>query len=214
MLTENGLNEMCLKFFVATSNWLIYLQTCNKDQNLKLDCRAAVEILSGQRQTDEFNLYLFSLVPEFFLSNMTQHLIFLSRFKNNANDIFSNYNDDNHVPNSNSIITTISLFMGNTKYLINPHSRAALAECLETLLPNKSYNKNTEALFVTHMCAPYLSESLLSVFVSIEMTGQSVQFEQKFNYRRPMYEILEYLWSIDLHRKKIEVFIASLSKYG
>lgn len=40
---------------------------------------------------------------------------------------------------------------------------------------------------------------LLNVFVGIEMTGQSVEFEQKFNYRRPMYAIFEYLWEMDEH---------------
>jgi ubiquitin conjugation factor E4 A len=43
------------------------------------------------------------------------------------------------------------------------------------------------------------------VFVSIEVTGQSVQFEQKFNYRRPMYQVLEHIWEIESHRKAIKV---------
>jgi ubiquitin conjugation factor E4 A len=51
-------------------------------------------------------------------------------------------------------------------------------------------------VFAKHPCASYLTEALLNVFVSIEMTGQSVQFEQKFNYRRPMYELLEFLWNM------------------
>jgi hypothetical protein len=41
--------------------------------------------------------------------------------------------------------------------------------------------------------------SLLDVFVGIEMTGQSVAFEQKFNYRRPMYIVMDYLWQIEEH---------------
>lgn len=43
--------------------------------------------------------------------------------------------------------------------------------------------------------------SLLDVFVGIEMTGQSVQFEQKFNYRRPMYNIMDYLWTLPEQRE-------------
>lgn len=42
--------------------------------------------------------------------------------------------------------------------------------------------------------------ALLHVFVGIEVTGLSVQFEQKFNYRRPMYLIMEYLWEIEEHK--------------
>ncbi|CAF3991219.1 unnamed protein product, partial [Rotaria sp. Silwood1] len=45
---------------------------------------------------------------------------------------------------------------------------------------------------------------LLDVFVSIELTGQAVAFEQKFNYRRPMYVILEYLWKFDKHREQVK----------
>lgn len=43
--------------------------------------------------------------------------------------------------------------------------------------------------------------ALLDVFVGIEMTGQSVEFEQKFNYRRPMYVVMDYLWKIEEHRE-------------
>ena len=62
-----------------------------------------------------------------------------------------------------------------------------------------------EQLFETHPLADHLSATLLHVFVSIEMTGQGVEFEQKFNYRRPMYAILEYLWDTERHRNKIKV---------
>lgn len=93
--------------------------------------------------------------------------------------------------------------MGRADRVFNPHIRASLAEALESLLPQ---NKNQVArfskpsisysAFVLHPCASYVSEALLNVFVSIEMTGQSIQFEQKFNYRRPMYELIEYLWNM------------------
>lgn len=57
---------------------------------------------------------------------------------------------------------------------------------------------------------PHLAETLLHVFVSIEMTGQSVQFEQKFNYRRPMYLVLDYIWEMEIHQKAIEVIMPFL----
>ena len=41
----------------------------------------------------------------------------------------------------------------------------------------------------------------MDVFVGIEMTGQSVAFEQKFNYRRPMYIVMDYLWKMEENRK-------------
>ncbi len=66
-----------------------------------------------------------------------------------------------------------------------------------------SYHR--QRLFHQHPLIPNLSGVLLHVFVSIEMTGQGVEFEQKFNYRRPMYAILEYLWEIEIHRDAIKV---------
>ena len=60
-------------------------------------------------------------------------------------------------------------------------------------------------LFGKHPLINHLAEKLLHVFVSIEMTGQSVAFEQKFNYRRPMYLVLEYIWEKENHRKAIKV---------
>lgn len=36
-------------------------------------------------------------------------------------------------------------------------------------------------------------------------SGDPHQFEQKFNYRRPMYPILKYMWSKDSYRESIKV---------
>ena len=63
-----------------------------------------------------------------------------------------------------------------------------------------------ERLFETHPMVERLSTALVSVFVSIEMTGQGVEFEHKFRYRQPMYVALEYIWRIDSHRTALKVF--------
>jgi len=60
-------------------------------------------------------------------------------------------------------------------------------------------------LFEKHPLIEHLAEKLLNVFVSIEMTGQGVQFEQKFNYRRPMYQVLNYIWEKDMHKTALKV---------
>lgn len=67
------------------------------------------------------------------------------------------------------------------------------------------YRFHREQLFINHPHISHLATVLLHVFVSIEMTGQSVAFEQKFNYRRPMYEVLAYIWKLDIHRVAIKV---------
>ncbi|KAF7283738.1 hypothetical protein GWI33_022990 [Rhynchophorus ferrugineus] len=101
------------------------------------------------------------------------------------------------------VVTFILIFMGSSSHMKNPHMRARLAEGLESLLPNDKEEPlhnlgmyQRKLIFNEHPHKIEIVKNLMSVFVGIEMTGQSVQFEQKFNYRRPMYRIFEYLWEI------------------
>ncbi|XP_028165916.1 ubiquitin conjugation factor E4 A [Ostrinia nubilalis] len=106
-------------------------------------------------------------------------------------------------------LTLVLLFMGDSSRTYNPHLRARLAECLEAMLPNHPDDQQPlsslasfyrEQLFKEHPHRAQLVPCLLDVFVGIEMTGQSVQFEQKFNYRRPMYLVMDFLWGMEEHR--------------
>ena len=70
--------------------------------------------------------------------------------------------------------------MGDATRLRNPHLRAALAEALEGILPDKQYSGGrtlissfTERIFIDHPLIEHLSRVLLDVFVSIELTGTS-----------------------------------------
>lgn len=36
------------------------------------------------------------------------------------------------------------------------------------------------------------------------MTGENVQFEQKFKYRQPIYVLIELLWSYEVHRDRFK----------
>ncbi|KAL6256533.1 hypothetical protein P5V15_012646 [Pogonomyrmex californicus] len=150
-------------------------------------------------------------IPEFIVENAIDFLCFLRRCNP---DTFEKHGSSF----LNPILTEIIVLMESQHRLYNPHLRARLAESLEALLPItddyvtqdnlRTPNLGTfhrEQLFLTHPYRQQIIVSLLHVFVSIEMTGQSVQFEQKFNYRRPMYIVMEYLWKLDEHRN---IFIA------
>lgn len=39
----------------------------------------------------------------------------------------------------------------------------------------------------------------------VYFSGDPHQFEQKFNYRRPMYAILKYMWGEESYRESIKV---------
>ena len=51
-------------------------------------------------------------------------------------------------------------------------------------------------LYCSHPHRLHIVSCLLHVFVDIETTGQAVEFEQKFGYRRPMYDVMKYIWSL------------------
>lgn len=102
-----------------------------------------------------------------------------------------------------AIFRMILIFMGSVERVRNPHLRARLAEGLECFVPKEDNFRSPlkTNLFLRHQDRLQIVPNLLNVFVSIEMTGQSVQFEQKFNYRRPMYSIMEFLWDLDEQKK-------------
>ncbi|XP_058542858.1 ubiquitin conjugation factor E4 A isoform X2 [Neofelis nebulosa] len=143
-------------------------------------------------------------VPEFFADNLGDFLIFLRRF---ADDILETSADS-----LEHVLRFITIFTGSIERMKNPHLRAKLAEVLEAVMPHLDQTPNPLVSSVFHrkrvFCnfpyAPHLAEALIKVFVDIEFTGDPHQFEQKFNYRRPMYPILRYMWGTDTYRESIK----------
>ncbi|XP_043936827.1 ubiquitin conjugation factor E4 A isoform X2 [Protopterus annectens] len=111
----------------------------------------------------------------------------------------------------NLILTQYTLHLGFHR-MKNPHLRAKLAEVLEAVMPHMDQVQSPlvpimfhrERIFCAYQHAPFLAEALIKVFVDIEFTGDPHQFEQKFNYRRPMYPILGYMWKSDTYRQSIK----------
>uniref|UniRef100_A0A672GTZ7 Ubiquitin conjugation factor E4 A n=1 Tax=Salarias fasciatus TaxID=181472 RepID=A0A672GTZ7_SALFA len=144
-------------------------------------------------------------VPEFFAENLGDFFIFLRRF---ADDVL-----ETSAENLEQILHFITVFMGNVERMKNPHLRAKLAEVLEAVMPHmeplapgaaQPIVFQRERVFCSYRHAPQLAEALITVFVDIEFTGDPHQFEQKFNYRRPMYPILKYMWGKDSYRESIK----------
>lgn len=219
LILEPRNSEMLLEFYEATAFWLNQLaQKSSIDvDNAEIGYAPqifepiAFPILNGTPE-------LLKYVPEFFIENIVGFLQFSRVFDVQAIQMDVNART--------SIFTMILIFMGNDNRAKNPHLRAHLAEGLESFLPklnqNGGFQVNGKQLFESHEHRLYIVESLLNVFVSIEMTGQvnflnmlkhilknnifffitkqSVQFEQKFNYRRPIYNLLDYLWKIPEQR--------------
>uniref|UniRef100_A0A1B6C5Z5 Ubiquitin conjugation factor E4 A n=1 Tax=Clastoptera arizonana TaxID=38151 RepID=A0A1B6C5Z5_9HEMI len=143
-------------------------------------------------------------IPEMLLENLASYLTFINW--HNISNL-----DEGGLPASEPILTELLVFMSGCDRAKNPHLRARLAECLECFIPKDQSKMGSdlgnyfrEMLFKQHPHKDQIVESLLDVFVSIETTGQSVTFEQKFNYRRPMYNVMRYLWSLEEHKSSFK----------
>ncbi|RZC37889.1 ubiquitin conjugation factor E4 A [Asbolus verrucosus] len=153
-------------------------------------------------------------IPEFIIENIVCYLVFLRRFNPK---IFEERGFEKLKP----ILSFILIYMGSPERMKNPHVRARLAEALESLLPHHNdeppgFNAfggyQREMLFTEHEHRNEIVGSLLKVFVGIEMTGQSVEFEQKFNYRRPMYTVMNYLWTKDEYKTHFKMLAENAEK--
>lgn len=195
LILEPRNDELLCNFFLATALWTNELAATTS-----IDAQNADKGFAPQKLNDvklplpnEASVML-KYVPEMVLENIVSYLQFGKNF-----DVHVKHNNEA----KNVFITMILIFMGSAQRAKNPHLRANLAEGLESLLPRENQSGFTldTQLFHEHIHRFYVVENLLNVFVSIEMTGQSVTFEQKFNYRRPMYAIMEYLWKIPEQRE-------------
>ncbi|XP_053308608.1 ubiquitin conjugation factor E4 A [Spea bombifrons] len=172
-----------------------------------------VQIALGNRGTEPLTLTFpipdvqhsaLAYVPEFFADNLGDFFIFLRRF---ADDVL-----ETAAESLEQILDFITAFTGSVERMKNPHLRAKLAEVLEAVMPHLEQVQNPlissvfhrQQIFCSYRHAPHLAEALIKVFVDIEFTGDPHQFEQKFNYRRPMYPILRYMWGRDNYRQSIK----------
>ncbi|XP_017069952.2 ubiquitin conjugation factor E4 A [Drosophila eugracilis] len=200
-LSEPTNETALLKLFEASAIWLTEVamlpretyEQCLDKRDFSPQVFRNLELLSD---TPPFIAPYMQSVPESIIDNISAYLNFCRRL---TGDQYIHIYYSAH----DAFFKMILLFMGSSGLVKNPHLRAKLAEALEFLLPTQIVG-STRQTFVTHVFDNHpdrmkVVRSLLNVFVSIEMTGQSVQFEQKFNYRRPMYAIMEFLWTKPEH---------------
>ncbi|XP_029162873.1 ubiquitin conjugation factor E4 A [Nylanderia fulva] len=189
------------RFHAMTAFWLVQVNLHVITEEEK--CFAPKQYIPVTFPLPEIVPNTLRCIPEFIIENTIGFLCFLRRLSPNTFE-------EQGSSFLNPILTGIIVLMESQHRLYNPHLRARLAESLEALLPTTDESVtpaipnlgtfHREQLFLLHPYRQQIVPNLLHVFVSIEMTGQSVQFEQKFNYRRPMYIVMDYLWKLDEHR--------------
>uniref|UniRef100_A0A8D3DLJ6 Ubiquitin conjugation factor E4 A n=1 Tax=Scophthalmus maximus TaxID=52904 RepID=A0A8D3DLJ6_SCOMX len=193
--TQPAMLQCCLNLQASTAALLVQLSVGNQ----------GTEHVALSFPLPSMQNTLLCYVPEFFAENLGDFFIFLRRF---ADDVL-----ETSTENLEQIFNFITVFMGNVERMKNPHLRAKLAEVLEAVMPHmepvvpgaaQPIVFQRERVFCSYKYAPQLAEALITVFVDIEFTGDPHQFEQKFNYRRPMYPILKYMWGKDNYRESVK----------
>lgn len=165
LIIEPNNDQMLLHFFEGTSLWLT---------------RCASKITDPENPDNEINVTDLKLpietpapkclasIPEYIVENIVVYLTFIQNFEQQA--------IDTDFQTQNSIFTVILLFMGDVSRARNPHLRARMAEGLASFLPkkcNSAYGCSSKAhLFTQHPHRMEIVPNLLSVFVTIEMTGK------------------------------------------
>ncbi|KAK2530332.1 Ube4a [Columba livia] len=206
--------ERLMTIYLSTKAAMTEPQLLQNCLNLQVSMAVLlVQLALGNRGTEPLELSFplpavensaLAYVPEFFADNLGDFFIFLRRF---ADDILETCADS-----LEHVLHFVTVFMGDVERMKNPHLRAKLAEVLEAVMPHLDQAQNPlvssvfhrKRVFCSYPNAAHLAEALIKVFVDIEFTGDPHQFEQKFNYRRPMYPILRYMWGTDSYRQSIK----------
>lgn len=196
LILEPKNDELLVLFYEASAILLCQLSMKNsiKSNEDISKCFAPLSIQNIQLPLSNDTSPLLKYIPELIIENIVGYLQFSKHFETQIRS--------NHLA-KDIFLTFCLVFMGSSSRVKNPHLRAMLADALESLTPKENMSGFTinSQLYYQHPHRLYVVENLLDVFVSIEMTGQSVQFEQKFNYRRPMYQLMQYLWTIEEQRE-------------
>ncbi|CAK8675158.1 unnamed protein product [Clavelina lepadiformis] len=193
LLTEPEFVKNLGRFQITTAcylNQLAFSDDRSKFHEIKLPC-------------DSGSAASFHHIPEFIVENLADYIVFLRRFKPLGLENLKN--------SVQHILQFVIMYMGNKARMTNPHLRASLAEVLEAALPLQhdelQVNIPTscrEESFRNFPDIGHLAIAVIQLFVDIEFTGDPQQFEQKFDYRRPLYPILKFLWETQEGREAVK----------
>ncbi|XP_011405143.2 PREDICTED: ubiquitin conjugation factor E4 A-like [Amphimedon queenslandica] len=184
--------ELSMKFYTATAVWLIELIKKESEQIFPIPELAPVSLLT---------------IPECLVENLSDFAVFLTQIRSR---ILLESSEVQY-----QLVTFCTVYMGYPQLIANPHLRAKLTQLLSLMietddteqqgLMGSSFVDDQRALFEQHEIAiRHLFPSLLMIFIDIEHTGDSMEFEDKFQYRLPMYRILSFLWNIPCYRQSLK----------
>ncbi|CAL4064415.1 unnamed protein product [Meganyctiphanes norvegica] len=199
---EPNTSDNLLQFMATSAEWMVQCALrFHPDAEPASEAPQKLLEVKVPLPPDEVSHPALQCIPEFLVENLTETIKATRRY--NA-QIFDFGTGSQALPH---LMSFIVVFMGSPGRMNNPHLRAHLAEILEILLPNNESSIGMmagvrEQLFTSHSASPHIVTAIIHVFVTIEVSAQAVAFEEKFNYRKPMYEIMKYLWGVPVHQER------------
>jgi ubiquitin conjugation factor E4 A len=179
--------DLCLKYHIGTGSWLVEL--------VKQDC--PVGFPSSVNVPP-----VLTCIPECLVSNFCDLIAFFVQHQN------ATLHESTGL--QHQLITFSVIFM-KSHLLSNPHLRGKIAQVLSHLIPSNERRSGLldisdiqRVVFESHSFAnQHLFTSLLTIFIDIEHTGDSMEFEDKFSYRMPIYDIIKFLWEIPSYQQNL-----------
>ncbi|XP_065193245.1 ubiquitin conjugation factor E4 A-like [Sycon ciliatum] len=211
-LYHPGILQLCMKFYEFTSAWLIKVilpDNCSVDISKPDELTTQLQWpISDLRQAKR----KMAMIPEFLLESVPDFLKTIRHAPTRAVSLL-----EESAQELSTILSMIVIFLSHKDLVRSPHLRAKLAECMVWLLPDNSFYSSQvqsvdrmqlstmtrQQLFATHSLAKrYLPMAILTVFVDIEFTGETEQFEQKFQYRHPILTIFQHIFPLAGYRQQ------------
>uniref|UniRef100_A0A158R5B5 Ubiquitin conjugation factor E4 B n=1 Tax=Syphacia muris TaxID=451379 RepID=A0A158R5B5_9BILA len=128
---------------------------------------------------------IFRAMPQFFLENALELLVFLLKSK-----------PEILLESRNDLTEQLLVFICNTQYFNNPYLAASVVDVLFMVCPsvNPSAYKIHQNIINNPLAIKSLFPSLVKFYADVETTGASSEFYDKFNIRRSIQVIFRSLW--------------------
>ncbi|KAB7497984.1 Ubiquitin conjugation factor E4 B [Armadillidium nasatum] len=137
---------------------------------------------------------LFSSLPEWFLDDLTEFLLFTLQY---IPKVPLNHMED-------SIIALIIVVLCSPNHIKNPYLTAKFAEVLFMLTPSvQPQVGDLHERFLLHPIGRLLPVSLMRFYTMVESTGASSEFYDKFTIRYHISVIMKSLWEDRSHREAV-----------
>ena len=196
LLTHPQLMNAVTVVYGGTAEWLGHLVLDSSDTQLTM----------AEKEFPVTNAVLLKIqhLPETLVSGLASFAQFAKKFY--FNEVSFNNKECAH-----QFVNFISLFLGSSKLISNPHLRAELVELLSLITPQEdSVHKchtSISELFRSHKIASdLLIRALLQVFVDVENSGgNESDISFRFDYRLPIYDVFKYLWPLPEYKNSIKI---------